>query len=441
VSIKSDAKNLFIMCDYYGWTWGMGIEFINHELKNGRSYEVLDLSFVGEFNLKIVLKIFFGGYKMRRDALKYLKFKGIKVINQNYRRVILKNKFIKHYPLEISPTINSIVEKSGTIDLESIQKSKKGLKIIRKEIKKSNSIYALLSSINLANYSKIIAVNGRFTKSATVVRYCKDKSINYGLLEGGGKISSFQLFEISPRSTKEVQNKIDDLWSSVSEPNRSQIARDYINNLILNRQSARLNYRSNMVIDKIPDLSSKKHCMFYASSEWEYFGLYEDMPVGYFRNQTEAFSTLLKCLDQDIWDVYLRRHPSSYKSSGHDGENIIWEEFVGKPNVHIIAPDSDIDSLALGYKADLIASFASTINVEFLAREYHNVITLGPASWNHLLPERYLPTEEKIREFVNSRPDEISLEKLLPWAYYQCESGTQFELVTTDDKSGIWKIT
>jgi hypothetical protein len=79
--------------------------------------------------------------------------------------------------------------------------------------------------------------------------------------------------------------------------------------------------------------------------------------------------------------------------------------------------------------------------VEFLAREFHNVITLGPAPWNHLIPERYLPTEEKIKEFVNSYHGEISSEKLLPWAYYQSESGTQFELVTTDDKSGIWKIT
>jgi len=428
------------MCDYYGWTWGMGLEFINYELKNGRSYEVLDLSFVGELNLKMILKLFFGGYKMRRDALKYLKLKRIKLINRNYRKIILKDEYIKHYPLEISPTINSIVEKAETIDLESIKKSKRGIHIIRQEIKKSNLIYALLSGINLANYSKIITVNGRFTKSATVIRFCKENSISYGLLEGGGKISSFQLFEISPHSTKEVQDKIDDLWSKASEPNRSQIARDYINNLIINRQSARFNYRSNMVVDKIPDLSRKKHCVFYASSEWEYFGLYEDLPSDYFRNQTEAFNALLKCLDRDIWDVHLRRHPSSSKSGGHDGENIIWEEFVGKPNVHIIEPNSDIDSLALGYKADLIASFASTINVEFLAREYHNVITLGPAPWNHLIPERYLPTEEKIKEFMNSHPNEINLEKLLPWAYYQCESGTQFEIVTTDDKSGIWKI-
>lgn len=438
---QSDSKSLFIMCDYSGWSWGMGLEFINHELKNGRNYEVLDLSFVGELNLKMVIKLFFGGFKMRRDTLKYLKLNRIKLIKYNFRRIIVNDEQIKHYPLEISPAINSIVEKSETIDLELIQKTKKGLKIIRNEIKKSNLIYALLSSINLTDYSKIITVNGRFTKSATVIRFCKEKSISYGLLEGGGKISSFQLFEISPHSTKEVQDKIDDLWSNAYEPNRSQIAREYINNLIINRQLGKFNYRSNMVVDKIPDLSSKKICVFYASSEWEYFGLYEDLTADYFRNQTAAFKALLKCLDRDIWDVYLRRHPSSSKSKDHDGEKVIWEDFLGKSNIHVIAPNSDIDSLALGYKADLIASFASTINVEFLAREFHNVITLGPAPWNHLIPERYLPTEEKIKEFVNSYHDKISSNKLLPWAYYQSESGTQFELVTTDDKSGIWKIT
>lgn len=437
---QSDSKSLFVMCDYSGWSWGMGLEFINHELKNGRNYEVLDLSFVGELNLKMVIKLFLGGFKMRRDALKYFKLNRIKLINHNFRRIIVNDEHIKHYPLEISPAINSIVEKSETIDLELIQKSKKGLKIVRNEIKKSNLIYALISSINLTDYSKIITVNGRFTKSATVIRFCKEKSISYGLLEGGGKISSFQLFEISPHSTKEVQDKIDDLWSKASEPNRSKIAAEYINNLIIYPESGRFNYRSNMVIDKIPDLSRKKLCVFYASTEWEYFGLYEDLAEDCFRNQTEAFKALLKCLDPNIWDVYLRRHPLSSKSKGHDGENVIWEEFVGKSNIHVIAPNSDVDSLALGRKADLIASFASSINVEFLTREFQNVITLGPAPWNHLIPERFLPTEEKIKEFVNSHPDEISSEKLFPWAYYQCESGIQFELVTTDEKSGIWKI-
>ena len=91
---QSDSKNLFIMCDYYGWTWGMGIEFINHELKNGRNYEVLDLSFVGELNLKMVIKLFFGGFKMRRDALKYFKLNRIKLINHNFRRIIVNDEHI-----------------------------------------------------------------------------------------------------------------------------------------------------------------------------------------------------------------------------------------------------------------------------------------------------------------------------------------------------------
>jgi hypothetical protein len=428
------------MCDYYGWAWGMGTEFINYELKNARNYEVLDLSFVGEFNLKIGIKLLFGGYKMRGDALKYFKSNRVKVINGNFRKIALNKKSLKHAPLEISPTINSIVEKSGTIDLKFIQESKKKLSIVKKEIRKSNLVYTLLHNFNFSEYSKIITVNGRFTKSATVVRFCKENSINYGLLEGGGKSSSFQLFETSPHSTKEIQDKINHLWGEALEPTRSEIARKYFENLIINRQSAEHNYRSHMVVDKTPDFSDKKICVFYASSEWEYFGLYEQVPEGYFRNQTEAFRALLNCLDENIWDVYLRRHPSSHKSSKYDGEKVIWEEFKGKSNIHVIEPNSDTDSLALGYKADLIASFASTINIEFLARELRNVITLGPAPWNHLLPERYLPTEVKIKKFINSSPDEISLQKLLPWAYYQCESGTQFELVATDAKTGVWKI-
>jgi len=141
-----------------------------------------------------------------------------------------------------------------------------------------------------------------------------------------------------------------------------------------------------------------------------------------------------------VWDIYLRRHPFGQNQDLQDGEKSIWNSFFDVPNLFVIDPSSDIDSIALGLESDLIASYGSTIIMEFYAHKISNIITMGPAPWNILLPERYVPTIQKLQEFIGSVKSNIEIDKLLPWAFYQMESGIEFELISTDDKTGRWKM-
>lgn len=438
--IKSKPRNILIMCESSGWQWGVGAEFINFELKNGNSYEVLDLSFLGDFKLKTRIRRLLGGFKMRRETLAFFKRKNLQVSKiQRLGNIHYRQKNL-HDLLEQSPAINSIVERCQTIDLELIQGKDQYARIVQEEFRKSDLVYSVLSGIDFSDVEKIVTVNGRFTKSATVVKYCEDSGIKLALLEGGNKNSSFQIFEVSPHSTIEVQGKITQLWNSAIEPYRSEISREFLENLVINRRLPGVDFRSKIIWDKKPKFSGKKICAFFASSEWEYIGVREEVQPGHFKNQIEAFEALLTCLDKDIWDIYLRRHPAGPNADQCDGEKSLWIQFQNFPNVFVIEPSSEIDSIALGLKADLIASYGSTINIEFYARKLSNAITLGPAPWNNLLPERYMPTTEKLKDFISSINSNIQMDKLLPWAYYQMESGIEFELITTDDKTGRWKM-
>ena len=53
--------------------------------------------------------------------------------------------------------------------------------ILRNEIISSDRINQILTKLdrelNMSAYQKIVTVNGRFTKSATVIKYCKDNKI------------------------------------------------------------------------------------------------------------------------------------------------------------------------------------------------------------------------------------------------------------------------
>jgi hypothetical protein len=75
-----NKKNLLVMCDPSGWQWGLGLEFVNDELKLGRDFEILDLSFLGQGSLISLAKILFGGYKVRRKSLEFYRSKKIKLI-------------------------------------------------------------------------------------------------------------------------------------------------------------------------------------------------------------------------------------------------------------------------------------------------------------------------------------------------------------------------
>lgn len=436
----SNKKNLLVMCDPSGWQWGLGLEYVNNELKSGRNFEVLDLSFLGQLTLGSFGKIVFGGYRVRKKSLQFYKSKNIKSIKIRKIHYCRKQHTVPDKILPSNLCLNSIVEQSGTCDLDFIARTKRTKKIIKSENRKRNLTYNVLNEIDLKNYHKVVTINGRFTKSATVKFVCKLNQIQCQLIEGGGKKNSYEVFDDSPHSIREISDKISDLWSHAIEPSRSQISREFLNGVIEKHSLPGINFRSAMVSGKIPKLSEKKICVFYASSEWEYMGVGDAIDPSLFQNQVEAFRSLIQSLDTKSWDIFLRRHPKWPGENFYDGEQFIWKEFYSNNDIRIIPPDSDIDSLALGMKAHLIASFGSTILIEFIARGHQNVLTLGPAPWNKFIPERYLPSSDALKEYLISDRKLISPEQLFPWAYFQSESGNPFNLISTNPSSGIWEI-
>jgi hypothetical protein len=436
----SSKKNLLVMCDPSGWQWGLGLEFVNDELNLERDYEILDLSFLGQVSLISLAKILFGGYRVRRKSLEFYRSKKMKLIRIGIINYFRKATIVPEKLLSSNLSLNSIVELSGTIDLDFIAKNKRTKKIVKIENRKRDLTYNVLSEIDLYSYHKVVTINGRFTKSATVKYMCNQNKIKCQLIEGGGKKNSYEVFNEGPHSIEEISNKITDLWRQSNEPSRSQIAREFLNGLIEKNALPGINFRSAMVIGKIPELSEKKVCVFYASSEWECIGVGDAIDPSFFQNQVEAFRGLIQSLDTKSWEIFLRRHPNRPGKNLDDGELIIWQEFYSNKYIRIIEANSDIDSLALGMNAHLIASFGSTILTEFIARGCQNVVTLGPAPWNKFIPERYLPNSEALKEYLISERQLISAEQLYPWAYYQSESGNSFNVITTDPISGVWVI-
>jgi len=441
-------RNLLIICYPHGWHWGLSVEFLFTEINKGHEYDVVDASFIGDNKLKVNIKKLLGGYKFRKSSIDMLALREINVINLNKAKLnkLQKKSFKKdikfmHNPIKISPAYNSIAEKTGLLELSQISSSFWARLIMNKEIFDSNLMYKKLLTLNQLNYSKVVTVNGRFTKNATVVYWCKKNKVKTSLLEFGSlEKNAFEIYENSPHNSNDIAEKIKYYWDNGEHGYREIAAKRYLFGIVQKNSASKVNFRAKTVAGKKPAFNNKKICVYYANSEYEYAGLNLPIESGHFSNQVEALRGLLTALDYNEWDIYLRRHPKHPNAKVDDTERFLWAEFNNNDNIHIISPDSDIDSLALGESADLIASFGSIINIEFVAREFQNVITLGPAPWNHLLPSRYLPSIQEINRYLSNDHEKISSKDIWPWAYYMAESGVDFKFIETNRVTGEWSF-
>jgi hypothetical protein len=440
-AIGIPAKKLVVICYPNDWHWALSLEFLNREADKGLKYDVLDASFVGERGIRSFVKRLIGGSKLQRQSKKYLEEQGFQIIrNKNGR---LNNLLAKIYvPREervlgaesAGPSYNSIVERTGNLRIDILQ----NLRIIRKEFRSRDLMRRILKGITNESYSKVVTVNGRFTKNATVVDWCKQAEISCSLLEFGSSNEKFEIYEISPHSMEDVEKKIQIFWESSNSHVRNQKAKKYLDQLVNNHEISDINWRVNMIPGHRPPIGEKKVCVFFASTETEYAGVGDLVLDGDFTNQVEAFIGLLEVLNPNEWDVFLRRHPKNPSSSSQDPEAFLWTEFESCSNVQMISPESTIDSIALGEEADLIVNYSSIIAMEFVARGFQNVLTLGPAPWNRLIPSRYLPTKNSIAKFLVEERSKISIEEILPWAYFNSNFGEDFKLLDFDKSKTEW---
>jgi hypothetical protein len=442
---KLQKQNLLVICYSNPWHLALSIEFLNYEASLGKVYDIIDASFVGDNFIVVKLKKLLGRYQFYHDSLRYIHLSKFRIINLN--KVTMKdfrfkrNSYLDHNPLDMSPAYNSIVENYGSMDLKKMNRSLRGLRIKNREIKKCDKLYKKLSKLGNLHYETVVTVNGRFSKNSTVLLWAKKNNLITRCLEFGAQSkNSFEIFDISPHSMTELQDKIERYWLDSSDPLKSQKAASYLHNLVTRKSSSSVDFRGKIAEGKIPTFRSKKICVFYASTEFEYAGVGDRIETGLFATQVDAFQGLVEILNPGEWDIFLRRHPKPKGSRNRDGEKFLWDKYYAVQNVKIIEPDSDIDSLALGTNSHLIASFWSTINMEFYARGFSNVVNLGPTSWSRLVPSRYLPNKNAISKYISCEPPLISIDDVLPWAYFHSEFGNEFSLINVDPERGNWSF-
>lgn len=436
---QENTKQLLIICYPNQWHWVLSLEYLHQQQAHGLEIDVLDMSWCGESRDLETARKSLSFMKFRTGCRKWLKDNGAKYFQTRLIRRERLHIDFKANPVlsqdDCGPAFNSIVENSGQLLVSSLPNRK----LITREFMAMNSVNAALQKIQIENYDTVVTVNGRFTKNATVAAWAKFRSKKLLLLEFGSTQEKFDVFEISPHSMREIQNKIERFWNQYEVNKHEVLPSDLMKKFVKTITEKNL-WRSKMLDGHAPSKTTKKRCVFFASTEAEYAGVGDEVEPGNYRNQVEGFRGLLGALDSEEWEIYLRRHPKHPSVANGDPEQHLWQEFENKVGVYILPPESEVDSIELARGADLNVNFCSTIAMELIAIGITNVITLGPAPWNNLIPSRYCPNISLLQAFLLKHQDQLSEASILPWITYIHTFGESFKLFDFNPKKSSWHM-
>ena len=439
---------LLIIAYPQDWHWALSVEYLHNQVNQNQEFHVLDLSFVGQSDIRSFLRFFMGGNRLRKS--------GIHIIKATSRVRVLKirtpfgfaHAFFKSFAeiVRLKPVLsfgnspeiyNTCVERSG--DLNPV--TRENIAIILKELFAKNSTTFVLEKLDPSRYDRVVTVNGRFTKNAIVKSWASENQLKCRFIEFGSNRDSFQIYEVSPHSMNEVEQKINEFWESTDKNYRTAIGTQYLTQLSIDKPITDIDWRVRMKRDLIPPKRKPRTCVFFTSTEAEYAGVGDVVPPYMYQNQVEAFRAIVEGLPADDWEIFLRRHPANPRNKVPDAEYLLWEEFESYSNVSIISPDSSVDSIALGMDVDLAFNYCSIIAMELVARGAQHVFTMGPSPWQGLLPQRQIQSEFSLTEVMSQKGMRVEADKILPWCFYSSKHGFEFKLTKYFESENNWRHT
>ncbi len=447
-STESRAKALVVSCYRWEWQHLLTLEGAKELTNLGFMVDYLEVSGFESNCIKDKIKGALKRSETLKTRLDLLKSIGIHVSHPRF--IILqykvKSTFRKVLPLTFRSTLlesrwniiyPGLVELTNDINV-NIDKNKR---LIQKTLVRDFYFVRLLqmACVNLDSYDRVLIVNGRYPLNRAASEFFKSNSLNVSFIEFGANRQKFQIYTRSPHSMENRKQLFQEFFeqNSVDQNDVNLIGAKLFKNRRLFDEQANLSWTRKMSSESIPAISTtRKICSFFPTSEKEFAGVSDPPPEGHFKDQQHALDALIKELGEE-WEIFIRRHPKAHESTG-DPEASRWEVYKNFENVHLIDPDSEVDSYALAKRSDLVAHYSSFIGPELIASGHQHVITLGPTQWENLDPKRHLHSAAEIADYLKNYPSNIPSININRLGFYTSTFGTDFKLYYWDGSKEKW---
>jgi hypothetical protein len=357
---------------------------------------------------------------------------------KTYEVPYFEPKFTHKFSRDFSRINSSFIESIFEVTLRSVHSKSFGTKDfninkINRTLRFSNrnsftSVLDYLHEFFLINshiqVDKIVTVNGRFLIDSAVVLYCKLNDTKYSVLETvTSDWNNFIEFEIGIHNLSEAFELMMDQWHtdySIDPIKTSNIAVGHMEKRLSNTWSWNPGLGDGKDITPV----DKKFVTFFPSTDWE-FGVYEYLnDIGHISTQHEVFRWVAEFCQANNYCLIVRVHPHPNNPRIAEIENTIWEKLTIMYGGILIKSNDSINSHKIAKESFFNIVYQSSIGAEFLYLGYPTIIT-RKTLYTLLVPESEATTKEQFNNLIKSYPIINDRKRLLPWAYFSENGGTQ----------------
>lgn len=285
-------------------------------------------------------------------------------------------------------------------------------------------------------FNEIITVNGRYIVDGAVVQACREAQVECSLIESASATpGKYTIYEVSPHDIPSVQGMHLELWDKAAS-GKNEIAERGLQLKLSGRESPGFDFRSNFTEDFKRKLnsSSQKIAVFFPSTDRE-FAIFPEFvhQESFGGSQAEAFLAFSRIAKRYGYHVIVRVHPVNSKLPKKlqdkfvQIEDAIWYELCSTSGSEIIESRSRISSYDLIEKAQLCATYASSISIECILSGKPTLI-LGESEISYCVPEICAFNEAQLASKFNDGIPIMKKSDLYPYGYWLQSAGMELKL-------------
>jgi hypothetical protein len=434
------SKALIVIPD-----WGLAwyVYCLEHAVKLAKSGVEVSLLDLSNLNPQIFERRF---WRLVLSMAQRNRLEGIKrIISKNYRINLLTHTLPKYEDSICIMTkaredifLSAIASKysnfTGQRDTQLCDLDKKIVDMERYFFNSTANIIVYLQSQH--NFSEIFTVNGRYIVDGAVVQASMESKVKCSLIESAGSTPGlYEVYQISPHDIPSVQEMHKQLWVQAA-PGREIIAEKGLKKKLSGMDTPGFNFRGNFteIYSQTNHATSQKLAVFFPSSDRE-FAIFPEFNWrdSFGGSQGDAFLAFSRIAKSKGYRVVVRVHPVDSKASNElqkqfaEIEDGTWQKLCIQSESEIILSRSRISSYDLIEKADLCATYASSIAVECILSDKPTLI-LGQSEISYCVPEICAFNEVELESKFTEGIPVVRREALYPYGYWLESAGMELNL-------------
>jgi hypothetical protein len=334
----------------------------------------------------------------------------------------------KYENFEIGEALLSVYISNTRIrDLESANKS---TYIIKSKINSLALYIAVKRFLREKNINSVVSFNGRMDYKRAVFRAAEALGIdcyNYERTRPGGYIEIFK--NTLPHNIVAKTEWINKAWNDpeYTLEEKIQIGTKFFEDKKAGKVIVDKSYVKDQQKGLLPGevKGSSNNIVLFTSSDDEFAAVGKEYKNPFFLDQLDGIKYVVDLIGKQLPDLNLiiRMHPNLKGVKGAEATGILTLDKI-YPNIHVIPPESPVDSYALINMADKIVVFGSSIGIE--SSFWRKPVILLAKSFYWFLDVAYIPNDkEEILGLLKADLANKDIDGCLKYGFYALKGGVK----------------